>query len=144
MPLIETTKVKAEPYPTGFLWFLRNGDSWHAPEINNGSPYLPNIKNQFIRDFFWLCRNPIGNFMGFVIGLEGFDRTVWGPAPVLLTTGRDARPPILGWRWCVTNYVFPYVSYWGGRVEFYLGWRSSSGGFGFKFVLRQSAYSDNT
>ena len=99
--MIETVKVAATPRPTGFLWFFRNGDSWHAPEINNGEPYLPDVKQQWLRDFYWFWRNPIGNFMGFVIGVEGHDYTVTGRAPVMLTTLRDANPPRYGWGWAI-------------------------------------------
>ncbi len=140
--MIEEKYFPPVPYPTGFFWQFRNGDSWHAPATNNGSPYLPSIKNQLLRDVLWFLRNPIGNFMGFVIGLEGRGYTARGPAPVDITTGRDARPPLIGWRWAVLNGWAPYVSYWGGRIEFYLGWRPSSGGFGCKLALRESAYSD--
>lgn len=140
--MIETVTIPPTPYPTGFLWWFRNGDSWHAPVINNGQPYLPGVDNTFVRDFFWFCRNPIGNFMGFVIGFEGMGYTVRGPAPVTLTTGRDGNPQILGWRWCIINGWAPYVSYWGPvwwlpkaySVEFYYGWRPASGGFGLKFI----------
>lgn len=140
--MIETVVVPPTPYPTGFLWWFRNGDSWHAPEINNGLPYLPDIHNGLIRDLLWFARNPIGNFMGFVVGFEGLGYVVRGPAPVKLTTGRDGTPPILGWRWCIINGWAPYISLWGPvwylpkswHVEFYLGWRPASGGLGLKYI----------
>lgn len=136
--MIETIKVSASPYPTGFMWWFRNGDSWHAPEINNGLPYLPDVKAQWLRDFYWFCRNPIGNFMGFVIGVEGFDYTATGPAPVMLTTLYDATPKRYGWHWSIIKcgWAFlPFVSYSGTKFLWYLGWRPSSGGFGFKFNI---------
>lgn len=133
---IEQVTMPPVPYPEGFLWWFRNGDSWHAPEINQANdgpqPYQPNIKNQWLRDFLWFCRNPIGNFMGFVIGFEGRGYTVRGPAPVLLTTLYDATPRRYGWKWCVINGWAPFVSYSGTRVLWYLGWRPASGGFGAK------------
>jgi hypothetical protein len=135
--MIETVSVPATPYPTGFLWFFRNGDSWSAPAYNNGVPYLPTISNQALRNFLWFCRNPIGNFMGFVIGFEGTNYTVTGPAPVLLTTLYDANQ--YGWKWSVINGWAPFVSYSGKRVLWYLGWRPASGGFGFKFNLHSEA-----
>lgn len=128
---------KATPYPTGFMWWFRNGDSWHAPDINNDQPYLPDVKNQWLRDFYWFCRNPIGNFMGFVIGVEGRDYTVYGPYGIL-TTRYDETPH--GYGWCYTMIHsgwlwLPYASYSGRRTLWYLGWRPYSGGFGFKFNL---------
>ena len=137
--MIETVTVPPTPYPTGFLWWFRNGDSWHAPEINNGQPYLPGISIHVLRDVLWFFRNPIGNFMGFVIGFEGLGYVVVGEAPVLLTTGRDGTPQIIGWRSCIINGWAPYASYWGPlalgyNLEFYFGWRPASGGFGLKFI----------
>jgi len=132
---IETVSVAATPRPTGFLWFFRNGDSWSAPAINNGAPYLPSISNPWLRNFLWFCRNPVGNFMGFVIGFEGTPYSVTGPAPVLLTTLYDAAPPAYGWKWSVINGWAPFVSYSGRWCLWYLGWRPASGGFGAKFNL---------
>jgi hypothetical protein len=134
----ETVNVPASPSPTGFLWFFRNGDSWSAPQINNGLPYLPSISNQMLRNFLWFCRNPIGNFMGFVIGVEGYDYSVTGPAPVMLTTLYDATPPRFGWKWSIIKCGWsrlPFVSYSGKTFLWYLGWRPASGGFGFKFNI---------
>lgn len=135
---IETINVKASPWPAGFLWFFRNGDSWHAPDVNNGQPYLPTIHNRLLRDFLWFCRNPIGNFMGFVVGVEGYDYTVTGTAPVLLTTLYDAVPPQYGWKWAIIRcgwMVLPFLSYSGKLVLWYIGWRPYSGGLGIKFNI---------
>ncbi len=132
--MIETVIVPATPRPTGFLWWLRNGDSWHAPEINNGVEYLPGISNQLLRDFYWFCRNPVGNLMG-VLGFEFTGYTVRGPAPVLLTTLYDAVPPQYGWKWSIINGWAPFVSYSGKRVLWYAGWRPASGGLGLKFNI---------
>jgi hypothetical protein len=134
--MIETIYVPPTPYPTGFLWWFRNGDSWHAPEINNGKPYLPETTNQFARDFFWFCRNPIGNFMGFVIGFEGSGYYVSGPAPVMATTPRDEKPERYGWKYSIINGWAPFVAYNSGKLESYLGWRPASGGFGFKLIFK--------
>jgi len=109
----------------------------------NGAPYLPAAKNVWLRRFYWFgCRNPLMNFVGFVIGVEDRNYSVTGSAPVLLTTGRDGQPQQFGWRWAIirTKWLrLPYVSYWGGRVEFYLGWRPASGGFGLKLVFPSGA-----
>lgn len=134
----ETAFVPATPRPTGFLWFFRNGDSWQAPTINNGVPYLPGISNQALRNFLWFVRNPIGNFMGFVLGVEGYDYTVTGSAPVLLTTLYDAVPPQFGFKWSIIKCGWarlPFVSYSGKRVLWYAGWRPASGGLGIKFNI---------
>lgn len=155
------------------LWWLVGPDGWTVPEINNGSPYLPDVKNIWLRRFYWFfCRNPLMNFVGYVLGAEDKNYTVYGSAPVLKTTLRDADPPMTGWKWSVivsgfslgaavvalafaalawlVSWVFavplvfallkaigllPFVAYWGGKVEFYLGWRAHSGGYGLKFVV---------
>jgi hypothetical protein len=136
----------AEPLPPqaqNWAWWFQTGDGgWDAPEYNNGAPYWPEMKVQWIRNITWFFRNPLGNFVGYGLGLAGIDRTIKGTAPVMATTGRDERPPRLGWKWAVTNGKYPYVSYWGGRIEMYLGWRPAGGGFGAKFTIRKDAYSD--
>lgn len=132
------------------IWWLQGPDGWTVPSINNGQPYLPDVTNVYLRRFYWfVCRNPLMNFVGFVIGVEDRNYSVTGSVPVLRTTGRDCDPPQLGWRWAVLSpgrrARLPYVSYWGPvpltnqKLEFYLGWRPASGGFGLKFVLPKDA-----
>lgn len=167
-----TTKVNP-------LWWLHGPDGWTVPEINNGQPYLPDVTNVWLRRFYWfICRNPLMNFVGFVLGVEDKNFSVTGSSPVLRTTGRDCEPQQLGWRWALittpisvaamvvalllaagawflspwmwpmaafaalrTVGFLPYISYWGPlwksdrNVEFYLGWRPASGGFGVKLVF---------
>jgi hypothetical protein len=155
------------------LWWLQGPDGWTVPDVNNGAPYLPEVKNIWLRRFYWFfARNPLMNFAGFVLGVEDNNYIVEGPAPVLATTLRDAVPPRTGWKWAIIwpqfsiaaffmallfaaltwlvhwafaiPFIFaalkvagplPYVSRnVVGGVEFYLGWRPHSGGFGFKLV----------
>lgn len=131
------------------IWWLQGPDGWEVPEINNGEPYLPNVKNIWLRRFYWfVCRNPLMNFMGFVIGVEDKNYKVTGTAPVLATTGRDVNPPQEGWRWAYLRTGWrwlPYVSYYrkawwvkGRGIEFYFGWRPHSGGFGLKVVFPEN------
>jgi hypothetical protein len=153
------------------LWWLVGPDGWNVPDVNNGEPYLPEVTNIWLRRFYWfICRNPLMNFVGYVLGVEDNNYRVEGTAPVLLTTWRDATPPKTGWKWALlwpqiswpallmamlwivlTSFhpVFyipwvwamlkfagplPFISY-NGAVEFYMGWRPASGGFGTKIVL---------
>lgn len=83
------------------LWWMVGPNGWTAPEINNGEMYLPDVTNQFLRNFYWFCRNPFMNAVGFVLGVEDKDYLAVGSAPVLLTTLRDATPPQSGWTWAV-------------------------------------------
>jgi len=124
------------------IWMLQStGDAtmrWTAPPINNGAPYLPSVQNQLLRNFLWWLRNPAGNFFGFIIGFDGVDYEVEGSNNVMMTTGRDCNPQVLGWRWSVIKYKwmrYPFINYYNGKVEAYLGWRPASGGFGVKFVI---------
>jgi hypothetical protein len=120
------------------IWWLQGPDGWTVPTVNNGAPYLPNVKNKALRIFYWFfCRNPLMNFVGFVIGVEDRNYTVTGSAPVLKTTGRDCDPPQMGWRWAIVKTKWlrlPFVSYYNGKVEFYWGWRPASGA-GLKLVF---------
>jgi hypothetical protein len=143
---IETVTVVPEDIPPWSkllnpIWWLQNGGTnatWTAPLINNGTPYLPDVSNQLLRDIYWWFRNPFGNFVGFIIGFEGTTFTATGPAPVLANTWRDVPGGMKGWKWSLINKWAPFVSYWGGKIEFYAGWRPSSGGFGAKFVIRSN------
>ena len=131
-PIPWTTKINP-------IWWLHGPDGWEVPTINNGTPYLPEVKSVLLRRFYWFfCRNPLMNFVGYVIGVEDQNYSVTGTYPVLRTTGRDCEPQQLGWRWAVLSVGWarlPYVNYYSGSVEFYLGWRPHSGGFGFKLVF---------
>jgi hypothetical protein len=138
---VTMTDRKPIPWQTKInpAWWLVGPDGWTVPTINNGTPYLPDVKNIWLRRFYWFgCRNPLMNFVGFVIGVEDRNYTVTGTAPVLATTGRDCTPQQQGWRWAIikTKWLrLPFVSYYRiGVVEFYLGWRPYSGGLGLKIV----------
>lgn len=148
---VETVQMEGReliPWTTKInpIWWLHGPDGWEVPAVNNGSPYLPDVTNVWLRRFYWFfCRNPLMNFVGFVIGVEDRNYSVTGSAPVLRTTGRDCEPQQFGWRWAILKVrrflCLPYVSYWGRlifssrNVEFYIGWRPHSGGFGFKLVF---------
>lgn len=157
------------------LWWLQGPNGWDVPDVNNGAPYLPGWPYA-VRLFVWFfCRNPLMNFVGFVLGAEDRNYFAYGPVPVLATTLRDA-PPATGWKWSIivtglsapalivalvaaaisgfwSSWFLPvtiiaalkavgdlpFVSYWGPigfgwNLEFYLGWRPTSGGFGLKFI----------
>ncbi|ARQ95373.1 hypothetical protein [Bradyrhizobium phage BDU-MI-1] len=84
------------------LWWLVGDDGWNVPVINNGQPYLPEVTNIWLRRFYWfICRNPLMNFVGYVLGVEDKNYTVYGSDQVLRTTGRDATPEAYGLRWAV-------------------------------------------
>ena len=124
------------------LWWLVGDNGWDVPTINNGAPYLPNVKNIWLRRFYWFfCRNPLMNFVGYVIGVGDWDYTVYGSRNVLCNTGRDTVPPTHGWRWAVINAGWlwlPFINYFNGSTEFYFGWRPTSGGLGFKLVFHKN------
>ena len=130
---IEWTK-KVNP-----VWWLQGPDGWNVPDVNNGEPYLPGIENVWLRRLIWFgLRNPLMNFVGFVVGVEDQNYTVKGTYPVLRTTGRDCDPVQHGWRWAIITCGWrrlPFVSFYDGKVEFYWGWRPASGGQGTKLVF---------
>lgn len=138
MGSVETIFKPADGWqrPDVWYWWIMSGDSWAAPEINNGYPYRPNVKNQLLRNVLWWFRNPAGNLVGHVLGVSGHDRWVTGPAPVEAVTYADTTPPGRGWKWAITRVGWvrlPFVSYFG-ICEFYLGWRPHDGALGFKLV----------
>jgi hypothetical protein len=82
------------------LWWLVGPDGWTVPTINNGEPYLPEVTNPALRIFYWFfCRNPLMNFVGFVLGVEDRNVTVHGSQDVMATTLRDANPRRTGFNW---------------------------------------------
>lgn len=84
------------------LWWLVGSEGWTVPTVNNGEPYLPDVTNPALRIFYWFfCRNPLMNFMGYVLGLEDRNVTLYGSQDVLLTTLRDANPRRTGLNWAV-------------------------------------------
>lgn len=130
----------AVPNKDHWYWWLMSGNSWTAPEINNGAPYLPSISNQLLRNVMWWLRNPVGNLFGAVLGVSYKDRWVTGPAPVKLVTWADAPYATNNkWKWAYTRLQksdrlgLPFISYYG-ICEFYLGWRPHDGALGFKLV----------
>ena len=83
------------------LWWLKNGDTFDAPEENNGQPYLPDVHDDTLRDFYWWWRNPFANFVGFVLGVEDKQRVIYGTAPLEEATMWDHGAH--GWKWACTT-----------------------------------------
>lgn len=125
------------------IFWLQNGweNGWRAPLSNNNEPYLPNIKNQLARNFFWFCRNPFANFVEFVIGVKDRNFVVYSTRP----PANDTVPSDSGQRGFKASIIMlcgwfplPYLA-WSGGIECYLGWRPE-GHFGAKLAtLRADA-----
>ena len=77
----------------------------------------------------WYFRNPFHNFDFYIIGIADKTFVRAGRYPDRVFSTDD------GWNWAVCKYKFlrlPFVSYWSGQFNFYLGWRNR-GQFGFEF-----------
>jgi len=102
MDSVKVTDRTTVPFLTKLnpLWWLVGADGWDVPDINNGEPYLPEVTNIWLRRFYWFfCRNPLMNFVGFVLGVEDRKVTVYGSQDVMATTLRDANPRRTGFNW---------------------------------------------
>lgn len=119
------------------MWWLMNGDEhgWAAPTSNNNEPYLPDVKNQLLRNFYWWCRNPCANLMEFVIGVKDRNFTVYTTRP----PANDTVPSDSGQRGFKASVILlygfvplPYLA-WSGGLELYFGWRPN-GAFGAKLA----------
>lgn len=121
-PFETAVKTGAVPVPLikkiNPLWWLVGDNGWDVPDINNGLPYLPTVKNIYLRRFYWfICRNPLMNFVGFVLGVEDNNYTIVGTAPAGANSGRDLTPPEEGWRFAILMPTFSFPA-----ALFALGW----------------------
>ena len=106
------------PYPwykkINPLWWAGNADDPVNRIKPDGTPAHPNFypnKPLWIRKLMWGIRNPLHNFVFFVIGLEDQPEIV----------NADIKQwPKDGQKW---NVILPFISYRGKKKEFYLGWR---------------------
>jgi len=84
----------------------------------------------------WFARNPMHNFMFYVVGVADRDYKVYGRAPSNVSVRKDIGEK--GWQWSVSMpggwLPLPWVSYTGNKVVWYLGWQPS-GKLGAKFNL---------
>jgi hypothetical protein len=92
------------------IWWLGNTNEPWPP-----SWYLPQ-RPFWWRTLFWYCRNPIQNFLDFIVGVVDRNYEVVGPIPVTVTDWHDIGQK--GWKWCLikTRIPLPYISYSGERV----------------------------
>jgi hypothetical protein len=105
------------PYPwykkiNPFWWFGNYNDPVNGLDAD-GTPKhgsFHSSKPLWIRKILWGIRNPLSNFMKFVIGFQ--DR------PEIVNMGKQW--PADGQKW---NITMPFISYRGKKYEFYLGWR---------------------
>lgn len=137
---IQTVIVKPQDVPpvsdlVNPVWWLQCGGS--KSSFTAPASYLPNVTNQTQRDFLWWLRNPACNFVGFIVGFEGQTFKVTGSNPSVVTLRDVGNGSQHGFTWSLIDGWAPFVSYWDGTVEFYLGWRPTSGGLGAKFAIRK-------
>ncbi len=116
------------PWPGRIMWYLfGNADDGARP-----SGYLTSWPTWAAKAAWWI-RNPFHNLMFYGIGFVNVPCRVYGKDP--------STPLIPGWNWTLLEpstipwMRFPFISYMGHWVEWYIGWRPD-GAFGLK--LRRS------
>jgi len=133
--MIETVEVTGR---TPISWTKKINPWWWLWNDLQPYPDPGQVKHTgWLGQFEWWIRNPMANFVGFVIGVNDRNYTITGTRPVL--DGSLADSGGYGWKWSViqlTHVYLPFISYAGTSIVFYLGWRSS-GGLGFKLVHRK-------
>lgn len=105
------------------VWWLKNRDDPRPPDW-----YKPNDKH---RNLKWGFRNPMHNFMFYVIGVADKKFARSGRFPEKTSDPRG------GWDFEGARYKFiwlPFVSYHRPKFDFYFGWRDR-GNFGIKFNI---------
>ncbi len=114
------------------IWWFKNTDDPIPPEW-----YRPGEK---LRGLKWSFRNPMHNFMFYVIGIADREHVRSGRYPEWLAN------PNGGWNFSIVKYRclrLPFFAYDRNRFHFYLGWRRR-GNFGIKVNFSRSATSDAT
>jgi len=142
------------------LWWFGNIDmpeppGWYRPKSSRRERLLG-----------WFRRNNLHNFTWYVVGIADKEREViakdpyqvfvdglnysytktsvgpmdftWVPAVALFGYGHKVAGALLlafAALWALLPY--PFISYRGAGVKFYLGWRPDSGAFGFKFTVER-------
>ena len=112
------------------VWWFKNDEEPLPP-----ADYYPGSPTRVIR---WYLRNPLQNFGKYVLGVYDRNYTVFGTAPVAVTTFDDVGK--LGWKWSAIRLGWrwlPFVSYSGKKVVWYAGWQYW-GFFGLKFNVKNS------
>lgn len=105
------------------VWWLKNIDDPVPPKW-----YKPDDRHRKLK---WSFRNPLHNFMFYVIGVA--DKTFYrsGRFPERVSDPRG------GWDFDATRYKIiwlPFVSYHRQKFDFYFGWRDR-GNFGIKINI---------
>lgn len=125
------------------LWWFKNDDDPSPPAWYHGAdPSVPLYQgpawSDFRRKFYWfVLRNPLHNFMFYVLGLQDKNYKVWGKAPVALTDLSGAG--LTGQTWC---FILPGGDVWVPRfyyslvtklVSFHFGW-NFAGALAIRFI----------
>ena len=88
-------------------WWFYNSDEPTPPAW-----YEPGTA-QWLRVFYWYCRNPLYNFGKYVLGCRDINYTVTGTSPVLVNLLADIGQT--GWKhsfiWLYGFIPLPFVSY---------------------------------
>lgn len=117
------------PYPLrkklNPIWWFQNERDPNPPDN-----FKPNLK-KWKRRLLWFVRNPFHNFFWYVVGVDDNPNTkvIYWKFPGGLYK------PEGGWNFSIIRLrilFFPFISYSGDNITFYLGWRPRGGPFGIK------------
>lgn len=113
------------------IWWFKNDEEPDPP-----GDYLP-MRPEWWRQIMWTVRNPIHNFVQYVVGVCDRNYYVVGNHPVWNSQLSDVG--LTGWKWSfvLVAIPLPYVSYSGTSLIFNLGWQPS-GRFALKLKVHRS------
>ena len=119
------------------VWFAR----WKTgKEIPEGMSAYRQFNTNWVRHLVWGLRNPMHNFMFYVVGVSDRNYDLVGPKPVRVTLLSDldhVNRKLRGFQWKLLwlneFIVLPFVSYSGDHWRLYAGWRPD-GALGFKIT----------
>lgn len=106
----------------GILWSIFGNDDDPIPP-----PWYLTTWPEFVRYLGWyFVRNPLHNFCFYLIGMKRRQHLVhWN----------HVFNPNGGF-----NIIMPFISYYGKKYAFYIGWRPSQGVFGLKFIRHKKKH----
>ncbi|NOZ68016.1 MAG: hypothetical protein GXP46_01905 [Deferribacteres bacterium] len=120
--------------PEKISWRQKINPIWWFGNIDDPEPpdWFEPTQLNYERRRGWRFRNPFHNFFWYVLGIADKEFTAHGKAT------ENVFVDGLNYTFLKTKHLpvcFPFISYRGLGIKFYVGWRPDSGAFGLKLTI---------